>query len=150
MKCPICYNRETKVTDSRTTDDFLRIRRRRECTRCLNRFTTYEVIEATPLMVIKKDNSRQLFDRQKLLNGLMRACEKRPISTQTQNKIIDKIEDSYKNIASKEISSKQIGQMVMRELKQIDDVAYIRFVSVHNEFSDISSFMNLLENFNEK
>ncbi len=150
MKCPRCGHQETKVTDSRTTDDALKIRRRRECTKCANRFTTYEIIEDTPLMVIKKDNSRQMFDRQKLLNGLMRACEKRPISTETLQKIIDKIEGSCKNGFVKEISSKKIGEMVMQELKEIDDVAYVRFVSVHHEFSDVSSFMKVLENLNKK
>lgn len=150
MKCPVCGHTDTKVTDSRTTEDNLKIRRRRECTKCSSRFTTYEVIEYTPLMVIKKDNSRQLFDRQKLLNGLMRACEKRPISTETLEKIIDKIEYSCKNGLNKEISSKRIGEIVMQELKEIDDVAYVRFVSVHHEFSDVSSFMKELESLSKK
>lgn len=150
MKCPACGNTDTKVTDSRTTDDHLKIRRRRECTKCLGRFTTYEIIEDTPLMVIKKDNSRQVFDRKKLLSGLMRACEKRPIPIKTLEEVIDNIEQDCKNKFLKEISTKKIGELVMQKLKEIDDVAYVRFVSVHHEFSDVSSFMKELENLNKK
>lgn len=140
MKCPYCGYAESKVTDSRPTEDGMKIRRRRECTKCSGRFTTYEVVEHTPLMVIKKDKSRQVFDRNKLLNGLMRACEKRPVSAETLEAVVDAIEYNCMNALTKEITSKELGERVMDALRDIDDVAYVRFVSVYHEFADIECF----------
>ncbi len=145
MKCPYCAHEETKVIDSRPTDDNARIRRRRECLSCERRFTTYEVIETVPLVVIKKDNSRQLFDRQKLMNGLMRACEKRPVPMEKLEKAVDEIEMSLQNSLEKEVSSLQIGELAMQHLKNIDEVAYVRFASVYRQFSDVNTFMDELK-----
>lgn len=145
MKCPYCGFADTKVIDSRPTDDDERIRRRRECLSCSKRFTTYEVIETVPLMVVKKDDSRQAFDRQKLLNGLMRACEKRPVSIETLEKAVDNIELSLQNSMEKEVTSLQIGELAMQQLKSIDEVAYVRFASVYRQFSDINTFMDELK-----
>lgn len=145
VKCPYCGYGESKVTDSRPTEDGMKIRRRRECTHCSGRFTTYEVVENTPLMVIKKDKSRQPFDREKLLNGLLRACEKRPVSIQILEQVVDQIEYNYANLLTKEISSRELGEQIMKYLRDIDDVAYVRFVSVYREFADIESFMNELQ-----
>lgn len=144
MKCPYCGYTESKVTDSRPTEDGMKIRRRRECVNCGGRFTTYEVVENTPLMVIKKDRSRQPFDRVKLLNGLLRACEKRPVSIGTLEQVVDDIEYEYANVLTKEISSRELGEKVLERLKDIDDVAYVRFASVYREFGDIHSFMEEL------
>lgn len=145
MKCPYCGFADTKVIDSRPTDDDERIRRRRECLSCSKRFTTYEVIETVPLIVVKKDDSRQAFDRQKLLNGLMRACEKRPVSIETLEKAVDNIELSLQNSMEKEVTSLQIGELAMQQLKSIDEVAYVRFASVYRQFSDINTFMDELK-----
>lgn len=142
MKCPFCEYEESKVIDSRPTDEGEAIRRRRECLNCSKRFTTYEKIENIPLMVIKKDGSRQMFDRQKLLNGIMRACEKRPISTYDMERIVYDIESSSQNLLEREITSNQIGEMVMDSLKQIDEVAYVRFASVYRQFKDINTFVD--------
>lgn len=144
MKCPYCGFEESKVIDSRPTDEGERIRRRRECLKCGKRFTTYEVIETVPIVVIKKDKSREAFDRNKLLNGLLRACEKRPISLETLENIVDEIEAKLQNSLDREIPSSQIGIYVMDRLKEIDEVAYVRFASVYRQFKDINSFMDEL------
>ena len=144
MKCPYCGDEESKVIDSRPTEDGERIRRRRECLRCRKRFTTYEVVETLPLMVIKKDNSREAFDRQKLLNGMLRSCEKRPVSYQTLEKAVSNIEQTLLNSYDREVSSVRIGELTMQELKKIDEVAYVRFASVYRQFRDIQTFMDEL------
>ena len=144
MKCPYCGDEESKVIDSRPTEDGERIRRRRECLRCRKRFTTYEVVETLPLMVIKKDNSREAFDRQKLLNGMLRSCEKRPVSYQTLEKAVSNIEQTLLNSYDREVSSVRIGELSMQELKKIDEVAYVRFASVYRQFADVESFFTEL------
>lgn len=144
MKCPYCGDEESKVIDSRPTEDGERIRRRRECLRCRKRFTTYEVVETLPLMVIKKDNSREAFDRQKLLNGMLRSCEKRPVSYQTLEKTVSNIEQTLLNSYDREVSSVRIGELTMQELKKIDEVAYVRFASVYRQFADVESFFTEL------
>ena len=144
MKCPFCGFEESKVIDSRPTDEGQRIRRRRECLQCGKRFTTYEIIESLPIIVIKKDKSREAFDRDKLMNGLLRACEKRPVSIDTLDKMIDEIETVLQNSLDREVSSEKIGQLVMEMLKKIDEVAYVRFASVYRQFKDINTFMKEL------
>lgn len=146
MKCAFCGNPESKVVDSRQSEDGQKTRRRRECLSCGERFTTYEIIETVPLMVIKRDKSRQPFDRSKLLIGLMRACEKRPISIVTLEKLVADIEYSYANAMIKEVSSACLGERIMQELKGIDQVAYVRFASVYKEFADIETFLEELLN----
>ena len=145
MKCPYCGETESKVIDSRPADDGERFRRRRECLGCGKRFTTYEVVETVPLMVIKKDRSREAFNREKLLNGLLRACEKRPVPYKTVEKVVDNIEQTLLNSYEREVTSMRIGELAMAELKQIDDVAYVRFASVYRQFSDVNSFMDELK-----
>ncbi len=144
MKCPFCGSAESKVIDSRPTDEGTIIRRRRECIECEKRFTTYEKIESIPLRVIKKDKSREMFDSQKLLNGIMRACEKRPVTMEQLQNIVDNIENEIFSTLDKEISTKEIGQKVMDALKKIDEVAYVRFASVYRQFKDIDTFMQEL------
>ena len=144
MKCPFCGFEESKVIDSRPTDEGQRIRRRRECLQCGKRFTTYEIIESLPIIVIKKDKSREAFNRDKLMNGLLRACEKRPVSIDTLDKMIDEIETVLQNSLDREVSSEKIGQLVMEKLKKIDEVAYVRFASVYRQFKDINTFMREL------
>lgn len=144
MKCPYCSYTESKVVDSRPAEDSEKIRRRRECLSCGRRFTTYEAVENTPLVVVKKDKSRQLFDREKLLRGLLRACEKRPISMEALERFVDSIEQNYANEMVKEVSSVELGEYVLKELKKLDKVAYIRFASVYRDFSDVDSFMTEL------
>lgn len=144
MKCPYCSFDESKVVDSRPTDEGERIRRRRECLRCGKRFTTYEVIETVPTVVIKKDKSREAFDRNKLLNGLLRACEKRPVSLATLEAVVDEIETMLQNSLDREVPSSLIGTYAMDKLREIDEVAYVRFASVYREFKDINSFMDEL------
>jgi transcriptional repressor NrdR len=144
MKCPYCGYAESKVIDSRPTDEGERIRRRRECLKCGKRFTTYEVIETVPIIVIKKDKSREVFDRNKLLNGLLRACEKRPVSIETLEKIVDEIENMLQNSLDREVPSSLIGQYAMDKLKGVDEVAYVRFASVYRQFKDINTFMDEL------
>ena len=144
MKCPFCGFEESKVIDSRPTDEGERIRRRRECLQCQKRFTTYEIIESLPIIVIKKDRSREVFNRDKLLNGLMRACEKRPVSLDTLEHIIDDIEASLQNSLDREVTSEKIGELVMDKLKTVDEVAYVRFASVYRQFKDINTFMSEL------
>ncbi len=144
MKCPYCGFVEDKVIDSRPTDENTAIRRRRECLQCLKRFTTYEKVEGVPLMVIKKDKTRQAFDREKLLNGLLRACEKRPVSIEQLEKLVDEIEVQILNTLKREITTQEIGEMVMLQLKELDEVAYVRFASVYRQFRDINTFMDEL------
>ncbi|NMA33726.1 MAG: transcriptional repressor NrdR [Clostridiaceae bacterium] len=144
MKCPYCGFLEDKVIDSRPTEENSAIRRRRECNRCMRRFTTYEKVESIPLMVIKKDKTRQPFDREKLINGLLRACEKRPVSVDTLEKLADEIEIQILNSLKREITTNEIGEMVMARLKDIDEVAYVRFASVYRQFKDINTFMEEL------
>ncbi|WP_102048572.1 transcriptional regulator NrdR [Pygmaiobacter massiliensis] len=145
MRCPYCGEIESKVIDSRPADDGERIRRRRECLACEKRFTTYEVIETVPLMVVKKDKSREAFDRQKLLTGLMRACQKRPVPLQRLETAVDDIEQSLLNTLNREVTTLEIGELAMKELKAIDEVAYVRFASVYRQFSDINTFMDELK-----
>ncbi len=145
MKCPFCFYEESKVIDSRPTDEGERIRRRRECLKCAKRFTTYEIIETVPVIVIKKDKSRQVFDRNKILSGLLRACEKRPVSIETLEKIVDEIEFTLQSAPDREVPSDRIGELAMQKLKDIDEVAYVRFASVYRQFQDIQSFMNELK-----
>ena len=142
MKCPYCSFEESKVIDSRPTDEGERIRRRRECMSCGKRFTTYEIIESVPIVVVKKDKSREVFDRDKLFNGMMRACEKRPVSVDVIEKAIDEIEAELQNSLDREVTSVKIGEYVMDKLKDIDEVAYVRFASVYRQFKDINTFMS--------
>lgn len=144
MKCPFCGFEESKVIDSRPTDEGQRIRRRRECLKCGKRFTTYEIIESLPIIVIKKDKSRETFNRDKLMTGLLRACEKRPVSIDTLDSMIDDIETNLQNSLDREVSSEKIGELVMEKLKKIDEVAYVRFASVYRQFKDINTFMKEL------
>jgi transcriptional repressor NrdR len=141
MKCPFCGHLDSKVVDSRPAEDGASIRRRRECLACHKRFTTFEVMESLPVVVIKKDGSRQSFDRSKLLNGMIRACEKRPVPFDVLQQIADEIEQTLQNEMNREIPSDQIGEMVMDRLKEVDEVAYVRFASVYRQFKDISTFM---------
>ena len=144
MKCPYCSYPESKVIDSRPTDEGERIRRRLECLQCGKRFTTYEIIETVPLMVVKKDKSREAFDRNKLLGGLLRACEKRPVSLEQLEEIVNEIENKLQNSLDREIPSSLIGTYAMEKLKEVDEVAYVRFASVYRQFRDINSFMEEL------
>lgn len=144
MKCPYCGFVEDKVIDSRPTDENSAIRRRRECSKCARRFTTYEKVESLPLMVIKKDKTRQHFDREKLLNGLLRACEKRPVSIDDLEALVSDIEIQICNSLQREVTTNTIGEMVMARLKILDEVAYVRFASVYRQFKDINTFMDEL------
>ena len=144
MKCPYCAFLESKVVDSRPADEGASIRRRRECLSCHKRFTTYETIESLPLMVIKKDGSRQSFDRNKVMGGLIRACEKRPVPYQILEQLVAEIEQVLQNQMEREVSSAQIGELVMERLKKVDEVAYVRFASVYRQFKDINTFMTEL------
>ncbi len=145
MRCFYCGNLESKVVDSRSTEDGTAIRRRRECLNCGKRFTTYEKIESVPIVVIKKDGSRQTYDREKLQRGIMNSCASRPVSMDTVDGILDKIESTVHNSLEREVSSQKIGQMVMDELRQVDEVAYVRFASVYKQFKDIDTFKAELE-----
>ncbi|HWR60334.1 MAG TPA: transcriptional regulator NrdR [Clostridia bacterium] len=144
MKCPYCGYSESKVVDSRPTEEEAAIRRRRECEKCGKRFTTYEKIEEMPLIIVKKDGSREVYQRNKMLNGLLRACQKRPVSIAQIEGIADEIEKELYNSMEKEIASKKIGEMVMSRLKKTDDVAYVRFASVYRQFKDINTFLEEL------
>ena len=144
MKCPYCGHLESKVVDSRPSDEGASIRRRRECLACHRRFTTYETMESLPLMVVKKDGSRQSFDRSKILNGMVRACEKRPVPMAALEKAADEIEQSIQNSLEREIRTSDIGELVMERLKPLDEVAYVRFASVYRQFKDINTFMQEL------
>ncbi len=144
MRCPYCEYLESKVIDSRPTDEGGTIRRRRECMQCGKRFTTYEKVETSPIIVVKKDKSRQLFDRQKIMNGLLSACEKTTVSVDEMEAIATNIETTLQNSLCREISSERIGELVMENLRQINQVAYVRFASVYREFKDIDTFMSEL------
>ena len=144
MKCPYCGHVDSKVVDSRPADEYDSIRRRRECLSCGKRFTTYEPVERLPLMVIKKDGSRQSFEKDKVLRGMIRACEKRPVAMSTLMKLADEIEQELQNSLDRETSTKKIGELVMEKLKEVDEVAYVRFASVYRQFKDINTFMEEL------
>ncbi len=145
MRCPFCGDDNTKVIDSRPSEDSYSIRRRRQCDACNKRFTTYEKIEAIPLIVIKKDNIREPYDRTKIEKGIFKACHKRPISVEQMNATVDEIENAIFNLDQKEIKSSVIGEIVMEKLKKLDDVAYVRFASVYREFKDVNTFMDELK-----
>ena len=145
MKCPYCGYKEDKVVDSRATQEDAAIRRRRECLKCGKRFTTYEYIEEVSLMVVKKDGGRQSFDRKKILSGIIKACEKRPISMEKMEEIVIQIERQIQKKSDREVSSSRIGELVMEKLKQLDDVAYVRFASVYRQFKDVGQFMEELK-----
>lgn len=149
MKCIYCGYNESKVVDSRATDDNTSIRRRRECLRCGKRFTTYEQIDTIPLLVIKNDGSRQPFDANKIRNGIIKACEKRPVSLMQINGIVEEIEKKLQNTMVQEIKSSDIGEMVMEKLKNIDEVSYVRFASVYKKFTDVTNFLSFLKNLGE-
>ncbi len=144
MKCPFCSYSESKVIDSRPAEEGATIRRRRECLACKKRFTTYEIIERMPLVVIKRDGSRQSFDRVKLINGMVRACEKRPVSLAQLEAIADDIEQELQSHLEREVSTAEIGEMVMAHIRDVDEVAYVRFASVYRSFKDINTFMEEL------
>ena len=144
MKCPYCGYQESKVVDSRHSEDGTSIRRRRECLECQKRFTTYEIVESLPIVVIKKDGSRQTFDRNKVLNGMVRACEKRPVPLAELERLTDEIEQTLQNSLEREVSTEAIGEQVMEKLKTVDEVAYVRFASVYRQFKDINTFMSEL------
>lgn len=145
MKCPYCNHLDTKVIDSRPIDDGTAIRRRRICDACGKRFTTYEKVETIPLLIIKKDNTRENYDRSKIENGILRACYKRPVSTESVKQVIDRIETEIFSREEKEIPSSLVGEIVMEELKGLDEVAYVRFASVYREFKDVNTFMDELK-----
>ena len=144
MKCPVCNFSDSRVLDTRPIDEGGSIKRRRECPHCGKRFTTYEIIETVPVVVVKKDKSRETFDRNKLLNGLLRACEKRPVSIETLERIVDEIEVLLQNSLDREVPSHMIGTYAMEKLKGVDEVAYVRFASVYRQFKDINTFMDEL------
>jgi len=150
MKCPFCSFEESKVIDSRPTDEGEKIRRRRECLSCGKRFTTYEQIESLPIMVIKKDSTREVFSREKLLKGMLHACQKRPVSIDDLDAIIDDIEATLQNSLDREVTSEKIGELVMEKLKNVDEVAYVRFASVYRQFKDINTFMSELNKLLQK
>ncbi|WP_371371325.1 transcriptional regulator NrdR [Sporomusa aerivorans] len=145
MRCPFCGVVDSKVVDSRAADEGNSIRRRRECSACARRFTTYEVVEEIPLMVIKKDGRREMFDRGKLLGGILKSCEKRPVPVKVIEIAVSKIEKDIHGCGEREVSTRQIGESVMQHLKEIDQVAYVRFASVYRQFADINNFMQELE-----
>lgn len=145
MKCPFCGYLDSKVLDSRPTDDGNAIRRRRECVECCRRFTTYEKVDQIPLVVVKKDGRREVYDRNKVLGGIIKACEKRPISMNQMEGIADGIEKELKNRMENEVSSEHIGEMLMDNLRDVDEVAYVRFASVYRQFKDVNSFMDELD-----
>jgi len=144
MKCPFCVYAESKVVDSRPAEEGATIRRRRECLNCQKRFTTYEIVERLPTIVVKKDGSRQTFDKQKLINGMLRACEKRPVPLADIQHVADEVEMELQNSLEREIRSTDVGEMVMSGLKGLDEVAYVRFASVYRQFRDINNFMTEL------
>lgn len=147
MKCPFCNASDTKVIDSRPADDNSSIRRRRQCEQCGKRFTTYEKLETMPLMIIKKDNSREAYDRSKVEKGILLSCNKRPVSSQMICSMIDEIENQIFSMEEKEIPAAVIGELIMEKLKEVDEVAYVRFASVYREFKDVNAFIEELANF---
>ena len=150
MRCPFCGYAESKVIDSRPAEEGATIRRRRECLACQKRFTTYEIMERLPLVVAKRDGSRQTFDKIKVMNGMLRACEKRPVSLQSLEKIADEIEQELQNSLEREVSTTEIGEMVMAKLKHVDEVAYVRFASVYRQFKDVNTFFDELQKLIDK
>jgi transcriptional repressor NrdR len=150
MKCPFCGDQESKVVDSRHSDDGESIRRRRECLGCQRRFTTYEIVESLPIIVVKRDGSRQPFDRNKLINSMMRAFDRRKVSTAQLEAIATEIEQTIQNNLDREVSTDKLGEMVMARLKPIDEVAYIRFASVYRRFQDVNSFVHEINKFLEE
>ena len=144
MKCPYCSFEESKVIDSRSADDGERIRRRRECLGCGKRFTTHEIIETVPIIVVKRDKSREVFDRNKLTAGILRACEKRPVSIQQIEAMVNSIETKIQSALEREITAAQIGELAMEEIKKVDEVSYVRFASVYRQFKDINTFLEEL------
>jgi len=150
MKCPFCGKENTRVIDSRPADDGSSIRRRRQCDECSKRFTTYEKVEAIPLVVIKKDNNREPYDRAKIEAGVFRSCHKRPISVDQINSLVDEVETAVFNMEEKEIPSSMIGQLVMEKLRDLDPVAYVRFASVYREFKDVNTFMSEIKKILDK
>ena len=147
MKCPFCGHENTRVIDSRPADDNYSIRRRRICDNCNKRFTTYEKVETIPLIIIKKDNNREQYDRAKIESGVLRACHKRPVSATQITQLVDEVENEISTLEDKEIPSRVIGEIVMKKLKDLDAVAYVRFASVYREFKDVDSFMDELKGF---
>ena len=145
MKCPVCGYADSRVVDSRPADDGVSIRRRRECSECQKRFTTYETIESLPLVVIKKDNRRESFDREKIIRGILKACEKRAVSEEQMKQTAREIESQLQNQLQQEVTAYKIGELVMEKLRGLDEVAYVRFASVYREFKDISTFMDELK-----
>lgn len=150
MKCPFCFFLENKVVNSRLVGDGVSIKRRRQCLRCKKRFTTHETVQEIQLMVVKRDGRRELFDRNKVLTGIRKACEKRPISTEKILEVVEIIEQECKNKFGKEVMSLEIGQKIMEKLKKLDDVAYVRFASVYKNFSDVSSFLKEVKQIKRK
>ena len=150
MKCPFCGDQESKVVDSRHSEDGLSIRRRRECLACQRRFTTYEIVESLPIIVVKRDGSRQAFDRNKIINSMMHAFDKREVAVADLDRIATEIEQTIQNTLEREVSTDKIGQMVMERLKPLDEVAYIRFASVYRRFQDVSSFIHEINKFLEE
>ncbi len=144
MRCIYCGSEESKVLDSRSTDETNSIRRRRECLNCGKRFTTYETVETVPVLVVKKDGSRQAFDIQKIRNGMIKACEKRPVSISQIDRMAEDIEKQVQNSLKQEIQSQEIGEMVMKKLKEVDEIAYVRFASVYRQFKDVTNFIKLI------
>ncbi len=145
MRCPFCGAPETRVLDSRPTLDGTAIRRRRECTECNGRFTTYERYESLPIVVVKKDGRREVFDRSKILNGLLKACEKRPVTYESLEKIVEEVELAIQRQGNTEVQSKYIGELVMEKLRQLDQVAYVRFASVYKDFREIDQFLEIVK-----
>ena len=150
MKCPYCGDQESKVVDSRHSEDGLSIRRRRECMGCQRRFTTYEIVESLPIIVVKRDGSRQSFDRNKVLNSMVRAFDKRQVEMSDLDRIATEIEQSIQNTLEREVSTDRVGEMVMERIKPLDEVAYIRFASVYRRFQDVSGFIHEINSFLEK
>ena len=150
MKCPFCGDQESKVVDSRHSEDGLSIRRRRECLKCQRRFTTYEIVESLPIIVIKRDGSRQSFDRNKIMNSMVRAFDKRQVDMADLDRITTEIEQSIQNTLDREVSTDKIGEMVMERIKPLDEVAYIRFASVYRRFQDVSSFVHEINRYLEE
>jgi len=147
MRCPYCANKNDSVIDSRVAKNGSSVRRRRECIKCGRRFTTYEYVERVPLMVIKKDSRREHFDRQKLMNGILKACEKRPVSVERMEKLVDDIERNLEKHYEREVRSKEIGELVMKSLHDLDEIAYVRFASVYRQFRDVGQFVKELKKF---
>lgn len=145
MKCPYCDNLDTKVIDSRPTEEGHAIRRRRGCEKCGKRFTTYEKVEETIIMIIKKDGRREAFDRNKIMSGIVKACEKRPVAVAEMERIVNEIERGLNNMMEKEVESTFVGELVMEQLKQLDEVAYVRFASVYRQFTDVNTFIKEIE-----